>query len=779
MGPSRIRVLAARALIVGGVVAGILGVALPAFGPPPPPVAVVDLSASVGAGASGPPEGARVSPTWYAVADGVETSNTRSAPSGLGREASRIGEALRRVAEDHPGRVVWLISDGRATDGSAEDAARGIRARGGRLYTAPPARPSADVGLALARARRTPGGGAEVLAVVEASAEASGRVLLVRDGAAIAGAPFSLPAGSRVEVRIPDPKAPDLPIAYRVRLEVAIGTADDDPANDAIELGLPSDRPGVLLFGDLPPAAFASPGSGFLLRSMQAWEAGALEAADLVLLSSVSVERLGPARVEDLQRFAAGGGRVLILGGPQAWAAGGWAGSLAETTLSPLRVKAPEGKGTAIVLVLDKSGSTARGALASLVRAARVAARGLAPGERLAILPFAARPDAAVLAPGWVESGATTRLGELDASLENLSAGGGTDLVRALGAAADVCGAEPATHRRVILLTDGDPDHVPDREALAAVAARLARGDVRFGAVVSGMPTAAALLRETLAARPDDVVLLDRAGAIPDRLLRELSRARAEQERRPAPTSVTWLTPVDDDLARLAPTYVQALEATPDATVLAVADYADGARLPFAARRALGAGEVVAFAWGPEGEPDGAAAALSLRGFVRDLARRADRGLLADVTGGLVRVRLPAASGAGALETLQGPESARLLEVEPGVFEGELLGDRSVLRVRVPGRDGAEDVVRPLDLPALPPEEHRGTGVDLATLDRWARAGGGRRLAPGEEPDRGPSGPGTPLAPWLLLGALLFLLEERRLAEATRALARSSMEETP
>ena len=397
--------------------------------------------------------------------------------------------------------------------------------------------------------------------------------------------------------------------------------------------------------------------------------------------------------------------------------------------------------------------------------------RDLKPGERLAVLPFAASAATEALPPGWLdaEGGADAREA-LETALDRLVPGGGTDLPMAIQAAARLAAAVPARARRVILLTDGDPDHAPDEAALTQTRLELDRLQVEFGALVAGMPEAARRLRAYVARESEAVVLLDGSSRFPDRLLRALARERGKGEMLPAPRGIRWLSGgTDNELEALTPTRMQALQLTPGAgSVIAEATLLDGGLYPFAARRSVGAGEVVALAWGPEWEPEPEAGGRGLTGLVERLAREADRGLTADVEGDHLVLRLPEARGVGSLEvTVTGPAGdgadtrrTRLLEIESGLFRGPAPSGPVVAARAVLG-----GVERPLRLPARPPAEHRGAGVDEAALRRIAGAGGGMRLPQGTAPPPGPRPKGPPLAPWLLLLGAMLLVIDRALTE--------------
>jgi hypothetical protein len=768
-----------RGLVLALSALALTGLSLPSGAPRLPPVPLVDVSASLGAGGGGPPPAGL--DAWIAFAGGVADVDGPGPPPPLDPEGTWLAGALRRAAERFAGRDVRVYTDGRGTDGDPAFAARAVAAGGGRVHASPPRRPPADVGLVEARVVDLGRGGREVLARVASSTAGTARLRLSAAGRTVAESVLRVEPGVVME-------APPLPLgpaaasspALHLRLEPGPGTPNDDPANDALELGAPEDRPSVLVWGDVDARGWAGPGSDLSVRVVSAWEDGAVAAADCVVLAGIPWRDLGPQRTARLEAFVAGGGRLLVLGGPDAFAGGGWTATALETRLLPLRSPRSEGQTRAVVLAIDRSGSTSAGALAHLVAAAQGLARALVPGESLAVLPFTARPAERLLAPGWVRAEEPEGVAALLRSLEELEGGGGTDLVAGtLGALAAVS-SRRAGLRQVLLLTDGDPDRAPDPEALRDVRQGLDEAGVAFGAVVSGMPETAAVLRDRLASRSEDVVLLERADAIPASLLAAWSDVRSQAERRARP-SVAWAEGTQG-LPSEALSWVHAVEPVAEAPVRveAVARFADGPPQPFAAARVVGAGEVVALAWGPGCEPAEARALASawLRPLVVRLAAASDRGLAAEEIGGDLVLSLNEAEGAGAVTVVAEAAHATLVERAPGLFRGPTPGAAGAalgsLRVRIPGRGGAPAVERPLRLPVRPPPEHRGAGVDEEALAALARAGGGLRLAPEEPPPPGPAGAGLPLAPLLLVLAVGALLLERWRSGAAPGFGRSS-----
>lgn len=729
------------------------------------PVAVVDVSRSLGSGPARVPDGVRVAGEWVLVADGVQVVVGGAEAGTLGRGRSDLGSALRYVAETWPGRDVLLVSDGRDTEGGGLAGARLLAARGGHLYVVPPVQPAADVGLELARLLA---GGPEprVEALVGASTSGEAEVRLVQGERVADRASVTLVPGARQSVTLADRAAPPDGGVYQVVLVPGPGTPDDDPDNDRLEVGVqPAQRVACLWgFPDGVPAAPA----GLVLRARGEPRAADLAGADCVVLENLPWTQLGPERTDALERFVAGGGRALVLGGPDAWAGGGWAGTAFEERLLPLRVPREKGVGLALVLALDHSGSTRGLALAHLQDAVRQAVQSLTPDERLGILPFAGEPDARLLGPGVLREDRPAEVRAALEALDGLQAGGRTDLVAAIEAAARHAEGIQARERRVILLTDGDPDNAPDVAALEKTRAWLGAHEVRFAALVVGDAEAARRLARHLAADPADVVLLEHSRDVPARLLHRIAalRRRGSLLGRPrhlaAVGAGTLLPPLG-----FAPRDVQRTEAAPGSALLQVARFPAGqpADAPFAALRRVGAGQVVAVAWGPalEARQRRGAATRALLPWVRRLAAGADRGLAADLEDGALVVRWPEARGRGAVRAVSDGGASDLLERRPGLFRGPLPpGAATGVRVQ------AGTLSRPLRLPSRPGPEHRGSGVDASALEALAEAGGGRRLVPGEQPPLRPSGSGPTLAPWFLLAACILLVLDRLLARPDR-----------
>ncbi|HVG93923.1 MAG TPA: VWA domain-containing protein, partial [Planctomycetota bacterium] len=712
-------------------------------------------------------------------ADGVRLARRGEDLAALSRGRTRIADALH-AAGDLLGTqrgVAWLVTDGRDTEGGALDAARALALAGHRLDVSAPEPASADVGIESVRVEAASRGGpSEFRARIASGVTGLLRVTLRRGDALVDSVETAVAPGATTEVVLRDPSPVREPVTHEVALTPLDGTPDDDPDDDRVRLVTGGGDPVLVLIDPEPwPAVDDAPPR---LVSVAGLGPEALDAADLAVVSNVPWRRLLDAGAERLARQVASGATLLVLGGPQAYGPGGWRGTAFERLL-PLRSPPPEPGDTSLVVAIDHSGSTgeegpggAPAALPSLLRALRLLLDVLPSDVRVTVLGFTDAPDAAPLAPIWVRGGDAAGRDALARSARRILPVGGTDLDRALDAAAALLAGAPESRRkRVLLMTDGDPDHALDAASFDRSRAALRALGAEVAAVVRGDARAAAALR-TIATRPEDVVRIDAAGEFPEALLAAFHRAQSRDEVVDGPFEVVAAGegPESKALGALRPSRLHRLEAVPGAEVLATAARPGEAALPFAASLRLGAGRVVALAGGPahEAAADREAHRRALRPWLDRLASAVDRGIAGEAADGRLTAQGP--SGLGSLHAVSrdGSVSARLVETSPGRYEGALPGNA------LPDGDwsvqGAGLAPRPIRMPARPPLEHRGCGVDEAALRALAAAGGGRRLGPGERPAPLEVAVQRSLAPVLLLLALaLFLVERALAARAARA----------
>ena len=684
------------------------------------------------------------------------------------RFETALSPLLREAAAAHPGRDVLVLSDGRAPGGDPLAAAGRVRALGGRVHALIPPKPAADAGLLHAVARGGPGA-FRLEGAVGASTPGAGSVQVAARGELLGAWRTELTPGVQHSFVLALPEGFSGGAALRVRWIPDPGTPNDDRANDQLTVSVPAPQPRVLVWGELAEQEIAPLWPGRVQTRFDLAPED-LAAADVVVLSNQPLSRIAPV-YGALRAFVQRGGQLIVHGGPDAWRAGSWGGSAFEAELLPLEVPRPEGEARAIALLLDRSGSTARGTLTVLTEAARALASALAPGEALAVLPFAARGSAVLLPPGWAPAGDAQARSRLSDAMASLSAQGDTDFVDAIHRGIDAVRKRDAQERVVVLISDGDPHHTPEPAALTTLRQRLLQADVRLYALVARMEQSVAAMR-TLTRKPEDVMPLASVQALRS-ALEGLSRTwRERDELLLGPISLSANRAARDEDAHLvqvgAPLPMLHDVAWAQGAVRAIADGRgpDGALHPVAAVRRVGAGKVYAMAFGPEHLPVGAARSAWTRRLARwwqDVAARTEPAKAVHLREGRLRVDWPSAAGAGrvrveSVEASDGEPLGQLLETVPGVFVSAPRDwPAAPLRARDPaGTHGPIGLL----LPSRPDAEHRGSGVDRAALEALAQAGGGRVLQNLGELPAPRGGGGAPLAPWLCLLALgLFVLE--------------------
>ncbi len=191
-----------------------------------------------------------------------------------------------------------------------------------------------------------------------------------------------------------------------------------------------------------------------------------LEAFDVLVLEnmprSALLTKTGDAK--RLAEFVRGGGGLIMVGGPDSYASGGFhdAGELEKVL--PASMIPPNDKGLFAVLVLDRSGSMGHaanegGSKLEMVKKATGAIMGrsaFSERDRLAIVVFDAKPELLGSAVAPTDEKAAGRLRK---QLASVAHGGSTDLAAALEKALAVIATQAAREaaRHVILLSDGLP----------------------------------------------------------------------------------------------------------------------------------------------------------------------------------------------------------------------------------------------------------------------------------------------------------------------------------
>ncbi len=169
---------------------------------------------------------------------------------------------------------------------------------------------------------------------------------------------------------------------------------------------------------------------------------------DAVLLDNYPDHDLAADEDLAIERYVyAGGGLIFIAGGSNA--------KLAEEPktpfekMLPVRAAPPPQKPTAVVLVLDKSGSMSGSKIEMARDAARASIRTLRPIDMIGVISFDETFN-------WViPLGPAGSLESKSDLISQINANGGTKIYQAVEAGFEAIVNEKATHKHIILLTDG------------------------------------------------------------------------------------------------------------------------------------------------------------------------------------------------------------------------------------------------------------------------------------------------------------------------------------
>jgi len=169
---------------------------------------------------------------------------------------------------------------------------------------------------------------------------------------------------------------------------------------------------------------------------------------DAVLLDNYPDHELSSDEDAALEKYVyAGGGLIFIAGDSNA--------KLAQEPKTPLekmlpvRAAPPPEKPTAVVLVLDKSGSMSGPKIEMAREAARASIKTLRPIDKIGVISFDETFN-------WViPMGPAGDLEDKSNLISQITANGGTKIYQAVQSAFETIVNEQATHKHIILLTDG------------------------------------------------------------------------------------------------------------------------------------------------------------------------------------------------------------------------------------------------------------------------------------------------------------------------------------
>lgn len=322
-----------------------------------------------------------------------------------------------------------------------------------------------------------------------------------------------------------------------LRVDLAL----EDPATARVLDSLPDAAlidvaaPAALLYvqGSPGPLARSLVNGGWSLKVVAAAQldaqADALAGYQAVVLDDVAVSAASPrfwqALADAVRQRGLG---LLVLGGEQAFAAGGYRESTLESVLPVLSEPAALDQPAAIVFAVDKSGSMGQGSagvdrFALAQRAVLETARGLTERDALGLVVFDVLPR--VLIPLGPAAAGTLAL----ARDWQASPGGGTRLAPALDAAIAQLERSAAARRLLVLVTDGFVDDAP----LTGLRERLERSHIETIALAVGPDADVAALQRLVGAATGagQVIRVDQAAGLPLAMRSGLERRRSKLER--------------------------------------------------------------------------------------------------------------------------------------------------------------------------------------------------------------------------------------------------------
>ncbi len=366
-----------------------------------------------------------------------------------------LAAAIERAAgaADAGGRVV-VVSDGRETHGHATAAARRAAIQGVRVDTIAvggPRRPDARlVHVRPSQSRVHEGASVAIRAVASATTAGSLRVALFEGDKEVAATTREAQPDIPMAVDFVRPSGSPGTRRFEVRLDFEGDTiAHNNEAAISVEVG---ERAHVVILegqqGEGRDLARALAVQGFDVDTRHPPGLDKSGAHDALVLANVPVFDLPAEAIVQLERYVRDGGALLVTGGPRAFGAGGYLGTPLAAML-PVDVRPRERDTTALVLVLDRSGSM-RGAKMNLCRSAALAAAGtLRKDDRIGIVAFDVEPTwVAPLMPAGDQDALRARVAMLDA-------GGGTHILPAMKAGLDALGSVDARIKHMIVLSDG------------------------------------------------------------------------------------------------------------------------------------------------------------------------------------------------------------------------------------------------------------------------------------------------------------------------------------
>jgi uncharacterized membrane protein len=487
----------------------------------------------------------------FAVVDVAEKASISTLPSGdaqvrrrntlltggQSRLADGIQMAMAIAPPDTAVRIV-LASEGNETEGDLKEAARTAAANGIPIDVLPLRYRYGNEVLfrRLAAPPRIRSGQTVPLRfLLDSTGDVRGKLFLTLNGKPVdlmpetseVAVPVELKAGTNV-------KMVSVPVGPRGIYDFEAVFLADDPAQDRIA---ENNRAGTVTYvagpGHVRVFDTEGAGEGIALALQQAGistvhediaelpdDLARLLDVDAIILANTPVHYFTMAQQEMLCRYVndLGGGLVMV-GGPDAFGAGGWIGSPVATML-PVDLDPPQKKQLplgALVLVLDHSGSMVGEKVEICKAAAAGAVRLLSRRDLVGIVLFDAASDWIVpLGPAVDKEGIFHRISQI-------GAGGGTIMGPAMELAFDALKDAKPTVKHVILLTDGQTAYPEDCSKLGM---DMAAAGITISTVAVGADADGQLLHDIAAAAQGRFYPVADPATIPEVFIKEAQVVR-------------------------------------------------------------------------------------------------------------------------------------------------------------------------------------------------------------------------------------------------------------
>ncbi len=361
------------------------------------------------------------------------------------------------------GRRIVLIGDGQQTRGDVVAAARNAALTGVVIDAVPLAgdrRPDVRVvGLASDKQRCHEGASIELRADLESSLAGRGRIRLFENGIEVESRTITLEIGDQLSEVFQ--RAPEERNLYTYRVRVEGFPADQIVENDeAMTLVDVRGRP-LLLYIEGEPGqahylaeATAKEGIRLQTRSPAAIPQSLQELAgyDGIVLSDVPAHQLSERTMALIRDYVEKlGGGFLMVGGKNSFGVGGYYRTPIEDIL-PVKMKAPDKEeryATALMLVIDRSGSMSGQKIELCKSAAIATVEMLTPKDYVGVVAF----DSSAR---WiVPITKASNKGTITTPISTVNAGGGTNIFPGMTEGRQALAGVKAKVKHMIVLTDG------------------------------------------------------------------------------------------------------------------------------------------------------------------------------------------------------------------------------------------------------------------------------------------------------------------------------------